>query len=319
MDNWKTDIRELSSQNYSDSLTLRCGQHFRERTRLGFLFLAEGRLLMAADHPDQEEAVSSPRLELYDTSSADPGKIRCVFTLPKRPRGRTSIEIYGSNSYRYHPSTFYTRPEDRILTIFVEDRGPRSRQYPSHLIVVFISTLLHLAQSRDLVEWEEWKKYACVEDNQEAEGPFYHGAFISGSSIINFSPTPPKQPGMRTLELVTFRPSIIEKSFHTSGDASDDSRSAEPGRLIGRKTFLDVRVDGDHDDTEVMMTEDNIILMTVGNFPDDGLPMLTPQFSGESRTPNGFRNDHLDFLTISLSLIACVPPIEIALRNRDTA
>ena len=136
---------------------------------------------------------------------------------------------------------------------------------------------------------------SVVRDHQEADDLFNYGAFISSSRIIHFS-FPPNQQGVMTLEVTTFRPSIIEQSFHTSGHTSSDSCCAEPRRLIDREAALDVQV-GDDDDTEVRMTEDNIILMTVVNLPDDGLPMLTLQRSAGSRIPNGFRNDHLDFLT----------------------
>ena len=76
-----------------------------------------------------------------------------------------------------------------------------------------------------------------------------------------------------TLEVTTFRPSVIEQPFYMSGSASDDSNDMEPRRLIGRKAVLDVQVKDD-DDSEVMMTEDNIILMTVRYLPDDGFPIL---------------------------------------------
>ena len=229
---------------------------------------------MAANYWSQEKADTYAVLELHDTSSADPGQIRCVFTLPKRLGGDTSVEIYSGDSYHYHPFTFYTRPEDRILTIFVEEaQEPYSSQHPSHitLIVVFVSTLLRLAQSHRLVEWQEWEQYAWLADRQEADDLFKYGAFISSSRIIR-PIVPPEQQGVKTLEVTTFRPSIIERSFHTSCDASDDSGCAEPRRLIGRKALLDVQDDGN---AEVMMTEDNIILMKVGNFPDDGFPIFT--------------------------------------------
>ena len=60
-----------------------------------------------------------------------------------------------------------------------------------------------------------------------------------------------------TLEVTAFRPSITEQSFYESGDPYN----AEPRRLVGKKTLLDVQAEDD--DTEVMMTEDNIVLMTV--------------------------------------------------------
>ena len=77
-----------------------------------------------------------------------------------------------------------------------------------------------------------------------------------------------------TLEVTAFRPSMIEHPFYTSGGASDYSYYAEPPRLTGSKALLDVQVDDD-DDTEVMMTEDNIILMTVRYLPRNSFPMLT--------------------------------------------
>ena len=62
-----------------------------------------------------------------------------------------------------------------------------------------------------------------------------------------------------TLEVTAFRPSITEQPFYESGDSND----AGPPRLIGKKTLLDVQAEDD--DTEVMMTEDNIVLMTVSH------------------------------------------------------
>ena len=79
-------------------------------------------------------------------------------------------------------------------------------------------------------------------DLQEADDLFNYGAFISSSRII-CPIIPPKQQGMETLEVTTFRPSIIERSFHTSGDTSDDSGCAEARRSIGRKALLDVQDD----------------------------------------------------------------------------
>lgn len=199
-----------------------------------------------------------------------------MFSLPRRLDGRSSIEVYSGDSYHYNPSTFYTRPEDRILTIFVEEsQEPYSQQYPSHitLIVVLVSTLLRLSESRRFIGWQEWKQYAWVADHQEADDLFNYGAFISSSRIIHFN-IPPQQRGVMTLEVTTFRPSMIEQPFYMSDSASDYSNDTGPRRLIGRKALLDVQVKDD-DDTEVMMTEDNIILMTVKRLPDDGFPILT--------------------------------------------
>ena len=227
-------------------------------------------MLLAACDRSQGNTDSHAVLELYDTSSAgDPGKVQCIFALPSRLNGRSSVEVYSGDSYHYNPSTFYTRPEDRILTIFVEENPePYQYQYPSHitLIVVFVSTLLRLSESRRFIAWEEWKQYAWMADHQEADDLFNYGAFISSSRIIHFR-VPLKQQGVMTLEVTTFRPSMIERPFYTSGGASDNSYNAEePRRLVGRKALLDVQVDDD--DTEVMMTEDNIILMTVRSLSD---------------------------------------------------
>ena len=232
------------------------------------LFLAEGQLLMAAGHRNRENVGSYPVLKLYDTSSADPEKIQCVFALPRRTRsGDTSVEVHGGDSHSYRHPTFYTRPEDRILTVYVKD-GYFTRVAS---IVVFVSTLLRLAQSRCFVGWQEWKQYAWVADHQEADDLFNRGSFISSSRIIHFS-APPK-----ALEVTTFRPSIIERPLYTSGNASDDSGRAEPRRLTGRKVLSDAQVD-DVGKTEVMMSEDNIILMKrVRNSPGGSLPTLILQ------------------------------------------
>jgi len=195
-------------------------------------------------------------LRLYGTSSEDPGKVQCVFTLPKKLRGRTFVEIYSGDSHHHHSSAFYTRPEDRILIVSVKE-APLSDPSEHHTritsIVVFVSTLLHLAQSRHLVGWEEWKQYTSVTDDQEAGSLINNRSFISSSRIINVSASP-EQEGMMTLEVTAFRPSIIERSLYASGDV-------EPGRLICRKASYDVQTD-DISKTEVMMSEDNIIMMT---------------------------------------------------------
>jgi len=217
---------------------------------------------------------SSAVLEFYDTSSADPGKLQCTFALPRRLGDRSSVEIYSGDSYHYNPSTFYTRPEDRILTIFVEEtQEPQTHQYPTHitLIVVFVSTLLRLSESRRFIGWQEWKQYAWVADRQEADDLFKYGAFISSSRIIHFN-VPLKQQGVMALEVTTFRPSMIEQPFYTSASTSDNSSDEGPRRLIGRKVLLDIQVEGD-DNTEVMMTEDNIILMMPGRGPQMGAEM----------------------------------------------
>ena len=60
----------------------------------------------------------------------------------------------------------------------------------------------------------------------------------------------------------------------------------------------------DNDNTEVMITEVNIILMTVGDLPDDGFLMLTLQCSAGPRISNGFRNDHIRKTGTRLFLIA---------------
>ena len=229
-------------------------------------------------------------LELYDTSSTDPGKAQCVFVLPRRLKGSSSVEIYSGDSHHYNPSTFYTRPEDRILTIFVEEtQESYSRRYPSHitLIVVFVSTLLHLSESRCFIGWQEWKKYAWVADHQEADDLFNYGAFVSSSRIIHFS-VPQKQQGVMTLEVTTFRPSIIERPFYISDGTSGVSCEGEPLRLVGKKELLDVQVEDD-DDTEVMMTEDNIILMTVRSLLDklfsDTHVAMHSRVEGPTRVP----------------------------------
>lgn len=118
--------------------------------------------MLAACDRSQGNTDSHAILELYDTTSAsDPGKVQCMFALPSRLNGRSSVEVYSGDSYHYNPSTFYTRPEERILTIFVEETSePYQYQYPNHITftVVFVNTLLRLSESRRFIAWEEWKQ-----------------------------------------------------------------------------------------------------------------------------------------------------------------
>ena len=242
-------------------------QNFRERDDSAFLFPTEGRLLLAVCNPSQENTDPPAALELYDTSSTgEPGKLQCTFTLPSKSDSRNVVTVCSGDSYHYLPSTFYTRPEDRILTIFVSetlDPDEYHDQSPRHIssIVVFISTLLRLSDSSRFIAWEEWKQYAWVPEHQEAYHLFSLGTFISSSRFIHFLPD---DQGTTALEVTTFRPSLVERQLYVPADTSD---SGGPCSLVGRKALLDVEVAGD-DDTEVMMTEDNIILMTVGSYPD---------------------------------------------------
>lgn len=223
----------------------------------------EERLLLAACDRSRDTADPNLALELYDTSSSgDPGKPLCMFSLPNWLNDRSPVEVYSGDSYHYNPSTFYTRPEDRILTIFVEETQ-ESYRYPSDItmIVVFVSTLLCFSETRRFVAWEEWARYAWVADHREADDLFNYGAFISSSRIIHLN-LPVTQRGVRTLEVATFRPSMTERPFYIPNDTPEEPNDADPRHLVCRKALLDVPVEDD-DDTEVMMTEDNIILMTV--------------------------------------------------------
>jgi len=104
-----------------------------------------------------------------------------------------------------------------------------------------------------------------------------------------------------TLEVTTFRPSLVERRLHIPGGTSDDPCDGKPRRLIGRKASLDVHVEND-DDAEVMMTEDNIILMTVRCLADDSFPVLImiSRRTAGSRISHGRRNHNIDVLTTPL-------------------
>ena len=212
--------------------------------------------------------------ELYDTSADSPGKPQCKFTLPRRQNCHSSVEAYSGNSYQYNPSTFSTRPEDGILTIFVEETLSFEVR-PSHMavIVVFVSTLLRFSEYRSFVPWEEWERYAWV-GHREVNDPSFE-ASMSSSRIIQFRSVLQKQQGVMTFEVIAFRPSLVERLLHIPDGISDDRCGGEPRRLIGRRALLDVEVEDD-DDPEAMITEDNIILVTVRCLADDGFPMLTP-------------------------------------------
>ena len=247
-------------------------QNYREKDYTAFVFPTEGRLLLAACNRSQGSPDSCAVLELYDTSpTGDPGKLQCMFTLPSRLSGRNFVKVYSGSAYRYNPSTFYARPEDRILTTFVEETSQQYGHQYRHitLVVVFISTLLHLSESRRFIGWQEWKQYAWVANHREANGLLESGAITSNSRIINFSLLP-KQPGLVTLEVTAFRPSIIERPLYTSGSAPDNLRDGGARRLIDRKVSLDVQA---KEGVEVSMTEDNIILIEVRYLPDNSFPI----------------------------------------------
>jgi len=252
-----------------------------------FRFPAVGLLLLAACNPSQASMDPQASLDLYDTSpTGDPGKLQCTFILPNRLGGYASVEVYISNSYLYSPSTFFTRPEDRIATVFVEETSTplpvQNRSYIT-LIAVFVSTLLRLSETRRFVPWTEWKQYAWVASGQEAYDSFHTGTFTSSTRFIHFAAPPwQKQPGVMTLEMTTFRPSLVEGRLHVPGYISGDPCDGEPHHLIGRKVSLDVQVE-DGDDPQVMMTEDNILLVTVRYLKDDRLPVLISQRTAGAR------------------------------------
>jgi len=252
-----------------------------------FRFPAEERLLLAASNPGQASTDPQAALELYDTSPAgDPGKLQCTFALPIFIcGGRASVEVYISNSYLYNPSSFFTRPEDRIATIFVKETSPAQPPQRGHIsfIAVFVSTLLRLSESRHFIPWLEWRRYAWVAGNQDAYDSFHTGAFTSSSRFIHFT-HPQKQQGAMTLEMTTFRPSSAERWLHIPDCTSDDPSGweLEPCRLLGRKVSFDVPVE-DGDDPDVMMTEDSIVLVTVRYLTDDGFPILISPRTAEAR------------------------------------
>jgi len=267
-----------------------------------FRFPVMGRLLLAANSPGQASSDSQAALELYDTSpTGNPGKLQCMFTLPDWEGGRTSVELYISNSYLYSPSTFFTRPEDRIATIFLEETSVRvQNRVRVTKIAVFVSTLLRLSESRNFIPWAEWKRYAWVAGSQEAYDSSHSGMFTSSSRFIYFT-VPQKQPGVWTLEMTTFRPSLVERRLHIPGYTSDDPSDGEPCRLIGRKASLGVHVE-DGDDPDVLMTEDNLILMTVRYLADDCFPVLTSRHVVGAGIQRGCRANNNDVLIALLRI-----------------
>jgi len=211
-------------------------------------------------HCDSETPGVAPRttLELYDTTLGDNAPNgRCTFALPEGSRVHLP-EIFSSRFYSHRSSSFYKRPEDRILLIF-HGSGPTGVTS----IVVFIRTLLNFSTPGRFVIWDEWKKYTWIADPQESAMLLSPQTFISSSGFLHHKPHPNEHQLLR-VAVTSFLPSIEEKSSPATGSVHDGRGERVPLLVAATKKWFDIHVDTeDLSEIQVMMTEDNILTTAV--------------------------------------------------------
>ena len=217
---------------------------------------------------------ASPRttLEMYNpTLSDDAWADRCVFALPEG--GRLYLPEIFPNSFCPCPSpTFYKRPEDRVLLIFHE-----SDPIGVTAIVVSVSTLMHFFKPRRFVAWDEWEKYTWAANPQESPALLSPPRFVSSSGFLRHRPHPYDDQLLR-VTVTTFIPSIEEKPSPAIGSARDGQGEHMPFLVDARTREFDIYVGTDPEgwhNTKVMMTEDNIVIITVRRSPEHGVQILT--------------------------------------------
>ena len=211
-------------------------------------------------------------MELYNTTlGGDAWANRCAFALPES--GRIHLPDGFPNGFcPYTSPTFYKRPEDRILLIFHESDLTGIRA-----IVVFVSTLLHFSKPRRFVAWDEWKKYTWIADLQESAALFSPRTFSSGSRFLCHRPHPNEEQLLR-VTVTSFLPLIEEKPSPAIGPAHNGRGEQMPLFVAARKREFDIHIGTGPEDrgkTQVMMTEDNIVITTVRQSPDHGVHILT--------------------------------------------
>jgi hypothetical protein len=204
-------------------------------------------------------------LELYDTTLGDNARNgRCSFALPEGSRTHLP-EVFSSRFCSHRTSTFYKRPEDRILLIF-HGSGPTGIT----LIVIFISTLLHFSKPGRLISWDEWKKYTWIADPQESAMLLSPRGFISSSRFLHHKPHPDEHHLLR-VTVTSFLPSIEEKPSPTTttGSVRDGWGERVPLLVAATKKTFDIHPDTEEpSEIRVMMTEDNILIVTVRHSPN---------------------------------------------------
>lgn len=199
-------------------------------------------------------------LELYDTTFGSGARdSRCVFALPEGSRVHLP-EVFPSYFCPSPSSTFYKRPEDRILSIF-----HASGRTGITLIVVFVSSLLHFFEPGRFVKWDEWEKYTWIVGPEESATLHSPQTFISSSGFLHY------RPGGRQRLRVTvtsFLPSTEAKYLSATGPTHDGRGEHIPLPVAASKREFNI-----HDEAEglweaqVMMTEDNILILPVRRSP----------------------------------------------------
>lgn len=182
---------------------------------------------------------------------------RCAFALPESNRIHMPEVFLSCPS---PSSTFYKRPEDRILLIF-----HASGRTGIMLIVVFVSTLLHFAKPGRSVRWDEWEKYTWIIGPEESARLYTPRTSISSSGYLHC-----RAGGRQRLRITitSFLPSTEEKCLPATGPAHDSRGEYMPLQITASMKELNV-----YDEAEglwgaqVMMTEDNILIIPVRRSP----------------------------------------------------
>jgi len=99
--------------------------------------------------------------------------------------------------------------------------------------------------------------------------------FISSSRFLHHKPHPDEHQLLR-VTVTSFLPSIEEKSSPATGSTHDGRGEHVPLLVAATKKGFDIHVDTEElSEIQVMMTEDNILFVTVRYFPKRDVQMFT--------------------------------------------
>jgi len=254
-------------------LTREATQKYGEYHEQQFVALDEEWLLLTRrDFGAVGSAPQRTTIELCNTTLGDDiWANRCTFAFPES--GCIYLPVSFPNSFCPCPSpTFCKRPEDRILLILHQ-----SDLTGTTGIVVFVSTLLHFFKPRRFVAWDEWKKYTWIADPRESAMLRSSRTFFSSSGFLHHRPHPDDDQILR-VTMTSLSPSIEENPSPYIGSTRNDWGEHIPVPVAARKRVFDIHIGTDRKRswyTEVMMTEDNIIITTVRLSPDYSVQILT--------------------------------------------
>ena len=122
------------------------------------------------------------------------------------------------------------------------------------------------------MKWDEWEKYTWLAGAGESAMLHSPRTFISSSGYIYYLPS-----GRQRLRVTftSFLPSAEEYSPAT-GSPPDRRGEHMPLLVAARKRYINIHIETDRLwETQVMITEDNIIIIPVRHSPKHGVRILT--------------------------------------------